>query len=292
MVNITGIKHRHLIQLKGCCVRDKQRMLVYEYADNKSLAEALWGPEKSVVLSWENRFKICLGIARGLAYLHEELQPKMIHRDIKPQNILLDKHYSAKIADFGLVRPADSETTLITYNIGGTRGYFSPEYATDGVVSEKLDVYSFGVVLLEIVAGRLCINHDLPPERVFLRSWALSLCDDNKLLNLVDKGLMGEYNQEEVSNVLQTALSCLRVDPKKRPSMSQVVNMLMRHTEETLAADIIRDLRGQRSSLDSIVEEDMKPHGHAASSVEDELSLLSSCSNNSHLIELSDMRPR
>ncbi|BBN00463.1 hypothetical protein MPTK1_1g29440 [Marchantia polymorpha subsp. ruderalis] len=172
MVNITGIKHRNLIQLLGCCVREKQqRMLVYEFAENRSLAEALWGLEKLFVLSWEQRFKICVGIARGLAYLHEELQPKMIHRDIKPQNILLDKDYNAKIADFGLVRPAHTDDTLVTVNIGGTRGYFSPEYAIEGVVSEKLDVYSFGIVLLEIVSGRLCISYRMSAERIYLRAW-------------------------------------------------------------------------------------------------------------------------
>ncbi|OAE27169.1 hypothetical protein AXG93_4666s1410 [Marchantia polymorpha subsp. ruderalis] len=175
MVNISGIKHRHLIQLKGCCVgENQQRMLIYEYAENKSLAEALFGsgPQCATFLNWKQRYNICLGIAHGFAYLHEGLQPGMIHRDIKPENILLDKNYNAKIADFGLVRPAnDSNDTQVTMNIGGTRGYFSPEYALEGVVSEKLDVYSFGVVLLEIVAGRRCIDLTLPQEQSILRSW-------------------------------------------------------------------------------------------------------------------------
>ncbi|KAL2652260.1 hypothetical protein R1flu_020388 [Riccia fluitans] len=172
MVDISGIKHRHLIQLEGCCVRDRQqRMLVYEYAENKSLSEALWGLEKPFVLSWRQRFKICLGIARGLAYLHEELQPKMVHRDIKPQNILLDKDYNVKIADFGLVRAAQVDYTQVTCTIGGTRGYSPPEYLSEGLVSEKLDVYSLGVVLLEIVSGRVCIDYRLPEEEIYLRNW-------------------------------------------------------------------------------------------------------------------------
>ncbi|OAE30147.1 hypothetical protein AXG93_4295s1000 [Marchantia polymorpha subsp. ruderalis] len=130
MVNISGIKHRHLIQLKGCCVgENQQRMLIYEYAENKSLAEALFGsgPQCATFLNWKQRYNICLGIAHGLAYLHEGLQPGMIHRDIKPENILLDKNYNAKIADFGLVRPTnDSNDTQVTMNIGGTRYFYSP----------------------------------------------------------------------------------------------------------------------------------------------------------------------
>ncbi|KAL3684308.1 hypothetical protein R1sor_002330 [Riccia sorocarpa] len=242
MVNITGIKHRNLIQLKGCCVRDKLRMLVYEYAENKSLAEALWDPEKQFVLSWQQRVKICLGIARGLSYLHEELQPKMVHRDIKPQNILLDNDFSAKIADFGLVRPATSEDTQITMNIGGTRGYCSPEYISEGIVSEKLDVYSFGIVLLEIVSARRCLDFRRPEDEIFLRTMALRLHDQDKLLELVDPELNGKYDEDEALLVLRTALACCQLDPKRRPTMSEVLSILMKHTE--VAIDIVNELKG------------------------------------------------
>ncbi|KAL3701686.1 hypothetical protein R1sor_019708 [Riccia sorocarpa] len=256
IINISGIKHKHLIQLKGCCVRDKQRLLVYEYAENKSLAEALCCPNKPFVLTWQQRFKICLGIARGLAYLHEELQPKMIHRDIKPQNILLDKEYNAKIADFGLVRPSQVDHTSITITIGGTRGYIPPEYVTEGLVSEKLDVFSLGVVFLEIVAGRLWLDTALSEEQAVLRNWAISMFDQGKVLALVDKQLNGEYNEEEVLLVLHTALACCQIDSKKRPTMSQVVNWLMKHAD--LAMDIVKELRGVNPHfcLEGIVEED------------------------------------
>ncbi|KAL3687492.1 hypothetical protein R1sor_013801 [Riccia sorocarpa] len=291
MVNISGIKHRHLIQLKGCCVREKQRMLVYEYAENKNLAEALWGPERPFVLSWKTRFNICLGIARGLSYLHEELQPKMIHRDIKPENILLDKDYNAKIADFGLIRPTDTNITQITLNIGGTRGYMPPEYLSEGMVSEKLDVFSFGIVLLEIVSGRKSIDHTLQADQIYLRNWALQLYEQKKLLDLVDSDLVGMYNEEEVLLVVQTALACCQMDSKRRPTMSQVLNRFTKH--EDVAIEIVRELNGPRLNL-GILEV-----GHLARSEEniisDERALLtynSVQSSQGHSLELTDMNPR
>ncbi|KAL2652598.1 hypothetical protein R1flu_020726 [Riccia fluitans] len=180
MVLITGIKHKHLIQLKGCCVRDRKRILIYEYAENKNLADALWGPERTYRLNWDQRFKICVGVAKGLAYLHEELQPRIIHRDIKAQNILLDKNWEAKVADFGLALPVKDQastpgSTLVATRIGGTLGYFSPEYATAGKVTEKLDVFSFGILVLEILAGRKCIDLSLTyaPDQIYLKDWGL-----------------------------------------------------------------------------------------------------------------------
>ncbi|KAG6546481.1 hypothetical protein Mapa_012030 [Marchantia paleacea] len=255
MVNISGIKHRHLIQLKGCCVREKQRMLIYEYAENKSLAEALFGPQCATVLNWKQRYDICLGIARGIAYLHEELQPGMIHR-----------------------------------------GYFSPEYATEGIVSEKLDVYSFGIVVLEIVAGRLCIDFTLPHEQIYLRSWAITLYGEGKVSNLVDKRLKGDYDEEEVLLVVNMALSCLKADPKKRATMSQLVNVLMKNSNADVAVDIVNELKNQGPLLESILDDEYDMNTHAGDEgvrgESYELSLISSEANNSQLRQFSNMRPR
>ncbi|BBN15156.1 hypothetical protein MPTK1_6g17510 [Marchantia polymorpha subsp. ruderalis] len=229
MVLISGIKHTNLIQLRGCCVREKERMLVYEFAENMNLAEALWGSSRPRVLNWDQRKKIAVGIARGLSYLHEELQPKIIHRDIKPQNILLDKYLNAKIADFGLARPADEDKTQLATHVGGTRGYFSPEYATLGMFTEKLDVYSFGILLLEIVAGRPClrsVSSTLSEEEMYLRVWASDLLRRDKLMDMVDHDLVGNCSQEEVVATLKIALSCVQQEAKDRPYMSQVVSML------------------------------------------------------------------
>ncbi|KAL2652591.1 hypothetical protein R1flu_020719 [Riccia fluitans] len=135
------------------------------------------GLERTYGLNWDQKFKICLGVAKGLYYLHEELHPKIIHRDIKAQNILLDKNWEAKIADFGLALPVQerstSGSTQVATRIGGTLGYFSPEYATSGKVTEKLDVYSFGILVLEILAGRKCIDPFLTnaPEQIYLKDW-------------------------------------------------------------------------------------------------------------------------
>ncbi|BFI18696.1 hypothetical protein MPTK1_6g18080 [Marchantia polymorpha subsp. ruderalis] len=290
MVNISGIKHRHLIQLKGCCVRDHQRMQIYEYAENKSLAEALFGsgPQCATVLNWKQRYNICLGIARGLAYLHEELQPGMIHRDIKPANILLDKNYNAKIADFGLVLPAnDSKDTQLTLNIPGTRGYFSPEYAIEGVVSEKLDVYSFGVVLLEIVAGRQCIDLKFPEEQSTLRSWAIVLYTEGKVLNLVDKRLEGYYDEEEVLLVVDMALPCLKTDPKKRATVSELVSVLMKNSNASVGVDVVNELKLQTPYVSSITEDEDYVDTYAGSpgvqGESDELSLMSSFATDSQV---------
>ncbi|KAL3691798.1 hypothetical protein R1sor_005449 [Riccia sorocarpa] len=295
MVNITGIKHRHLIQLKGCCVAEKQqRMLVYEYAENRNLAEALWGAERPFLLSWKQRFRICLGIARGLAYLHEELQPKMIHRDIKPQNILLDKDFNPKIADFGLILPTLTDNTHITSNIGGTKGYLSPEYLNEGMISEKVDVYSFGVVLLEIVSGRKCVDYNLPKDQIFLRNWAEELYERDQLLHLVDESLI-DYNVEEVYLVVETALVCSQLEWRKRPTMSQVVTSFVQY--EDPAIDIARGLKCPRKTLGDIPEEDMVevPIADDESQVrpcEIVLSARSTDSSQQAAIELSTMRPR
>ncbi|KAL2634157.1 hypothetical protein R1flu_005636 [Riccia fluitans] len=222
MVLITGIKHRHLIQLKGCCVRDKKRMLVYEYAENGNLAQALWGKNRSMVLTWSQRLNISVGIAKGLAYLHEELQPKIIHRDIKPQNILLDRDWNPKIADFGLARPVDEGSTQRATSIGGTLGYFSPEYATEGLLTEKQDVYSYGILLLEIISGRQCIDATAPQNEIYLKNWAFRSYKEGVVSRIAEQSLLETVPVEEIETMIKTALLCLQDDYERRPSMSQV----------------------------------------------------------------------
>ncbi|KAH9544877.1 hypothetical protein CY35_12G018800 [Sphagnum magellanicum] len=178
IVLITGVKHRNLVKLKGCCITtSKKRLLVYEYVENNDLAEALFVGKGKHMLNWPVRFNICLGVARGLFYLHEIAQPRIIHRDIKASNILLDKNLQAKIADFGLALlfPED-QTHITTMHIAGTKGYLAPEYAIRGQLTEKVDVYSFGVLVLEIMSGRKNIDHNLPPQDIYLLdiAWRLA----------------------------------------------------------------------------------------------------------------------
>ncbi|KAH9555040.1 hypothetical protein CY35_08G093800 [Sphagnum magellanicum] len=230
VILITGIRHRNLVKLKGCCLRESQRMLVYEYVENKNLAEALWDApsESNFELDWPTRFKICLGIARGLVYLHEEAQPRIVHRDIKAPNILLDQNLNPKIGDFGLARLfPDEQSHLTTIHVAGTLGYLSPEYATRGQLTEKLDIYSFGVLVLEIVSGRRNIDFKLPEEKVYLIEWAWKLQEEGRLFDLVETKLKEKSIEGEIKRVINVGLLCVQSTPSKRPTMSNVIAMLI-----------------------------------------------------------------
>ncbi|KAH8968249.1 hypothetical protein BDL97_03G118200 [Sphagnum fallax] len=228
VVSITGIKHKNLVKLKGCCLHGTQRLLVYELVEKENLAEALWGSEgkNTIFLDWPTRFHICVGIARGLFYLHEELQPCIIHRDIKGPNILLDNNLNPKIADFGLARLfSNDQSHLFTQERAGTLGYMAPEYATFGELSTKVDVYSFGVLLLEIISGRKAILENAT-DKVYLVKWAWLLHKENMLMNLVDQKINDTLVEIEVQRVINVALLCVQIESTKRPSMSQVLAML------------------------------------------------------------------
>ncbi|XP_008246229.2 PREDICTED: probable LRR receptor-like serine/threonine-protein kinase At1g53440, partial [Prunus mume] len=169
---ISGLQHPNLVRLFGCCIEANQLLLVYEYMENNSLARALFGPEEGPLkLDWPTRQKICLGIARGLAFLHEESALKVVHRDIKTTNILLDHDLSPKISDFGLAKLDEEENTHISTRVAGTIGYMAPEYALWGYLTYKADVYSFGVVALEIVAGKNNMKYRPNENFVCLVDW-------------------------------------------------------------------------------------------------------------------------
>ncbi|KAH8958445.1 hypothetical protein BDL97_06G024500 [Sphagnum fallax] len=189
--------------------------------------------EGVLFLDWSKRFNICVGIARGLAYLHEELQPCIIHRDIKAANILLDKNLNAKIADFGTARLfPDDVTQVLTQKIVGTRGYLSPEYATCGHLTQKLDVYSFGVLLLEIVSGRKVIDYNRPPEEINLCNWARSLEENNMLAYLVDERIHNNGVLDiQLQRVIDVAFLCIQTTLENRPLMSHVLAMLLGEME-------------------------------------------------------------
>ncbi|KAH9571956.1 hypothetical protein CY35_02G120700 [Sphagnum magellanicum] len=189
IVLMTGVRHKNLVKVKGCSLHGTQRLIVFEFVENKNLAEALWDRHiKNVLfLDWTMRFNICVGIACGLIYLHEFLQPRIIHRDIKASNILLDKDLNPKIADFGLARLFPEDIShLSTAHIVGTMGYLSPEYATLGKLTEKVDVFSYGVLILEIVSGRKNIDLSLETNKIYLLEWAHSLHEQDKLFDLID----------------------------------------------------------------------------------------------------------
>ncbi|KAH6785316.1 hypothetical protein C2S51_037771 [Perilla frutescens var. frutescens] len=224
---ISALQHPHLVKLYGCCIEGNQLLLVYEYLENNSLARALFDQEQNQLhLDWATRHKICIGIARGLAYLHEESRLKIVHRDIKATNVLLDGNLVPKISDFGLAKLHEEEDTHISTRIAGTFGYMAPEYAMRGYLTDKADVYSFGVVVLEVVSGRVNTISKSKGERFYLLDWANSLKENGDLLELVDPRLESNYNKEEVMTAINVALLCTNTVAAERPSMSRVVSML------------------------------------------------------------------
>ncbi|KAL9346472.1 hypothetical protein Peur_061325 [Populus x canadensis] len=226
---ISGLQHPNLVKLYGCCIEGDQLLLVYEYMENNSLAKALFatGSETSfLMLDWPTRYKICVGIARGLAFLHEESAIRIVHRDIKCTNVLLDKDLSAKISDFGLAKLNEEENTHISTRVAGTIGYMAPEYALWGYLTDKADVYSFGVVALEIVSGRSNSSYRTTNEFVCLLDWAHVVQKKGNLMEIVDPKLQSEFNKEEAERMIKLALLCTNASPSLRPAMSEVVSML------------------------------------------------------------------
>ncbi|XP_077226946.1 leucine-rich repeat transmembrane protein kinase isoform X2 [Tasmannia lanceolata] len=223
---ISALQHPNLVKLYGCCIEGHQLLLIYEYMENNCLARALFGQNAKVKLDWPTRRKICLGIARGLVYLHEESTLKIVHRDIKGSNVLLDKDLSAKISDFGLAKLSEDGNTHISTRIAGTIGYMAPEYAMRGYLTDKADVYSFGVVALEIVSGKSNTNYRPKEDFVYLLDWAYVLQERGNLLELVDPNLGSEFSKEEVLLMLNVALLCTDASPTLRPTMSMAVSIL------------------------------------------------------------------
>ncbi|KAL4390664.1 hypothetical protein HN51_011602 [Arachis hypogaea] len=221
------IQHENLVELYGCCVEGNQRILVYNYLENNSLAQTLLGGGHSnVYFNWRTRTRICIGVARGLAFLHEEVTPHIVHRDIKASNILLDKDLSPKISDFGLAKLIPSYMTHVSTRVAGTIGYLAPEYAIRGQLTRKADIYSFGVLIVEIISGRSNTNTLLPKGNQYILETTWELYERRELIELVDISLKGEFDAEEACKFLKIGLLCTQSNPKIRPSMSCVVKML------------------------------------------------------------------
>ncbi|KAL3615152.1 hypothetical protein CASFOL_040813 [Castilleja foliolosa] len=225
---ISCLQHPNLVKLYGCCIERDQLLVVYEYMENNSLAQVLFDSNKSqVILDWPTRFKICIGIARGLAFLHEESRLKIVHRDIKATNVLLDKDLNPKISDFGLARLNEDEKTHISTKVAGTIGYMAPEYALWGYLTDKADVYSFGVVILEVVSGKSNNNYMPSHNFVCLLDWACHLQESKNIDELIDERLGSKVDKEEIERTVRVALLCTNVTPSVRPTMSEVVQMLL-----------------------------------------------------------------
>uniref|UniRef100_A0A7N0U243 non-specific serine/threonine protein kinase n=1 Tax=Kalanchoe fedtschenkoi TaxID=63787 RepID=A0A7N0U243_KALFE len=248
---ISRIHHRHLVSLVGYCISDIKRLLVYDFVPNNTLHFHLHGASQPV-MNWATRIKVVAGAARGIAYLHEDCRPRVIHRDIKSSNILLDNSFEARVSDFGLARIALDTNTHVTTRVMGTFGYLAPEYASSGKLTEKSDVYSFGVVLLEMITGRKPVDSSKPMEETSLVEWARPVLteapDDEKCERLVDPRLGGSYVLSEMLLVMEAASACVRRSAVKRPSMGQIV----RAFDSMTVSDLSNGLKvGQSQIVDS-----------------------------------------
>ncbi|KAA8532784.1 hypothetical protein F0562_032817 [Nyssa sinensis] len=251
---ISRIHHRHLVSLVGYCISENRRLLIYDYVPNNTLYFHLHGGDRPV-MDWATRVKIAAGAARGIAYLHEDCHPRIIHRDIKSSNILLDNNFEARVSDFGLAKLAMDADTHITTRVMGTFGYMAPEYASSGKLTEKSDVFSFGVVLLELITGRKPVDASQPLGEESLVEWARPLLsyalEAEEFEGLTDPRLEKNYVNAEMFRMVEAAAACVRHSAAKRPRLGQVV----RAFDSMAASDLTNGMRLGESEIFNSAEQ-------------------------------------
>ncbi|KAJ9550705.1 hypothetical protein OSB04_014750 [Centaurea solstitialis] len=225
---LSGLRHCNLVSLIGYCNYEKEKIIVYEYMSNGTLADHLH--RHGTPLSWIQRLKICIGAGRGLHYLHTgtRIEVAIIHRDVKTSNILLHENWAAKISDFGLSKsgPTDQPSTYVNTKVRGTFGYLDPDYYATGKLTRKSDVYAFGVVLLEVLCRKRAVDRSLDEEQWNLARWAQESIKEGKLKNIIDSDIRGQISPKCLKEFVLIAKRCLHNDPKKRPTMADVVGRL------------------------------------------------------------------
>lgn len=245
---ISRIHHRHLVSLVGYCISENTRMLVYDYVPNNTLYFHLHGQGRPT-MDWATRLRIAVGAARGIAYLHEDCHPRIVHRDIKSSNILLDNNFEARVSDFGLAKLFQDSNTHVTTRVMGTFGYMAPEYASSGKLTEKSDVFSFGVVLLELITGRKPVDTSQPLGDESLVEWARPLLshalETEEFEGLIDPRLEKNYVDSEAFRLIEVAAACVRHSSAKRPQMGQVVRAL----DTVASSDLTNGMRVGESEI-------------------------------------------
>ncbi|GLJ25782.1 hypothetical protein SUGI_0493630 [Cryptomeria japonica] len=278
---LSRLHHRNLVKLIGICTEEHNRCLVYELIPNGSVESHLHGLDKEIApLDWDARIKIALGAARGLAYLHEDSSPRVIHRDFKASNILLEDDFTPKVADFGLAKSASEEVSgHISTRVMGTFGYVAPEYAMTGHLLVKSDVYSYGVVLLELLSGRKPVDMSQPPGQENLVTWARPLLTSKEgLETLVDPALGGNLPFDNIARVAAIASMCVQPDHSHRPFMGEVVQALKlvyNDSDASNAGGSGSFSRGESSAHDTEVKDSSsQPWHHSMQYVPDSTSFV------------------
>ncbi|XP_021282330.1 probable protein kinase At2g41970 [Herrania umbratica] len=230
---VSRLKHEHFVELMGYCLEANNRILVYQYATMGSLHDVLHGrkgvqgAEPGPVLTWNQRVKVAYGAAKGLEYLHEKVQPSIVHRDVRSSNVLLFDDFMAKIADFNLTnQSSDTAARLHSTRVLGTFGYHAPEYAMTGQITQKSDVYSFGVVLLELLTGRKPVDHTMPKGQQSLVTWATPRLSEDKVKQCVDPKLNNDYPPKAIAKLAAVAALCVQYEADFRPNMTIVVKAI------------------------------------------------------------------
>lgn len=245
------LRHKNLLSLRGYCVEDKERLIVYDYMQNSSLHAHLHGRHpRPCLLDWPKRMNIAIGSAEGLEYLHHA-NPHIIHRDVKSSNVLLDSDFQARVADFGFAKLIPDGATHVTTRVKGTLGYLAPEYAMWGKASESCDLYSFGILLLELVSGKKPTENMVPGARCTLADWAVRLVSEGKYDEVVDPRLQRKYNIAELKRVVHAAVACAHTSSGQRPTIHEVVQFLKGEMDEKLFKERTRK-QAKNPKLDNV----------------------------------------